>query len=212
MRVRRCSAASTSTRLRAQRPRSVGERVAARARASGRRRRRRAKNSRGRPMRSPTRRRRAPATSSAAGSGQRGRRRAGRGRRSRSSSERGVGRTLRPNGPIWSSERRERDQAVARDPAVGRLQADDAAQRRRLADRAARVGAERRAGTQSAPRPRPRCRRTSRPARARCPTGCASGRRREFSVDEPIANSSRLVEPTTTETRLGRASPARSAS
>ena len=37
----------------------------------------------------------------------------------------------------------ERDHAVARDRAVGRFQPDDAAQRRRLADRAAGVGAER---------------------------------------------------------------------
>ena len=41
-------------------------------------------------------------------------------------------------------ERRgERQQPVARDAAVGRLQPDDAAQRRRLADRSAGVGAER---------------------------------------------------------------------
>ncbi len=39
--------------------------------------------------------------------------------------------------------RAEGEQAVARDAAVGRLEADDAAQRRRLADRAAGVGAER---------------------------------------------------------------------
>ncbi len=53
--------------------------------------------------------------------------------------------TVVANGPIWSRLRRERDQAVAADPAVGRLHADHAAQRRGLADRAAGVGAERRA-------------------------------------------------------------------
>ena len=37
----------------------------------------------------------------------------------------------------------ERDQAIAADAAVGRLQAGDAAERRRLADRAAGVGADR---------------------------------------------------------------------
>ena len=37
----------------------------------------------------------------------------------------------------------ERDQAVAADPAVGRLQPDDAADGGRLADRAAGIGAQR---------------------------------------------------------------------
>ena len=69
----------------------------------------------------------------------------------------------------------EGDQAVAADPAVGRLEADDAAQRGRLADRAARVGAERERRELGAAPPPP-SRRSSRRARARDPTGCGSGR------------------------------------
>ena len=45
--------------------------------------------------------------------------------------------------PDLVERRAEGEQAVARDAAVGRLEADDAAQRGRLADRAAGVGAER---------------------------------------------------------------------
>ena len=71
---------------------------------------------------------------------------------------------------------RERHGAVARDRAVGRLHADDAAQRGGLADRAAGVGAERERRHGRRPRQRP-SRRWSRRARARDPTGCASGRR-----------------------------------
>ena len=95
-------------------------------------------------------------------------------------------------------ERRgEGDQAVARHAAVGRLQADDAAERRRLADRAAGVGAERHrrhAGRHRRRRPAARAARR----RGRGPTGCADGPKAEFSVDEPIANSSQLVLPTMT--------------
>ena len=47
------------------------------------------------------------------------------------------------NGPIWSSDDANAIEPVARHRAVGRLHADDAAQRRGLADRAAGVGAER---------------------------------------------------------------------
>ena len=51
--------------------------------------------------------------------------------------------TVFANGPIWSRLERERDEAVAADPAVGGLHPDHAAQRGGLADRATRVGAER---------------------------------------------------------------------
>ena len=47
------------------------------------------------------------------------------------------------NGPIWSSDDANAIEPVARHRAVGRLHADDAAQRRGLAHRAAGVGAER---------------------------------------------------------------------
>ena len=65
----------------------------------------------------------------------------------------------------------------------------DAGERGRLADRAAGVGA----GGRRAPgarRPRPPSRPSCRRARAPGPTGCAPGRSSEFSLDEPIANSS----------------------
>ena len=68
--------------------------------------------------------------------------------------------------------RRERDHAVARDAAVGRLDADDAAQRRRLADRAAGVGAERARAQRRRDRRRRAARRSARHARVR-PRGCA---------------------------------------
>ncbi len=78
------------------------------------------------------------------------RRRAGRGTCCRSGSSPAItesssaqSRTVRPNGPIWSSDDAKAISAVARDDAVGRLEADDAAERGRLADRAAGVGAER---------------------------------------------------------------------
>ena len=73
--------------------------------------------------------------------------------------------------------RGERHEPVAADPPVGRLEADHAAQGRRLTDRAARVGAER-DGHHAARPPRPRTRRRSRPARGPGPTGCASSRTR----------------------------------
>ena len=56
--------------------------------------------------------------------------------------QRGVGDRRRER-PDLVERRRERDEAVARHAPVGGLHADDAAQRRRLADRAAGVGAER---------------------------------------------------------------------
>ena len=84
-------------------------------------------------------------------------------------------RTVRVERADLIERRRERDQAVARHAAVGRLQADDAAERRRLADRAAGVGAERER-RHAARRPRPPIRRSSRPACDRAPTDCAPAR------------------------------------
>ena len=72
--------------------------------------------------------------------------------------------------------RGEGDQPVAADRAVGRLDADDAAQRRRLADRAAGVGAERQrreAGGHGGGAPARRAARAPGSGRA----GCGSGRR-----------------------------------
>ncbi len=91
----------------------------------------------------------------------------------------------------------ERDQAVARHAPVGRLEPDDAAERGGLADRAAGVGAEgrRRPGR---PPPPPPSRRTSRPARAPRSQGFRVGKNAEFSVEEPIANSSMLSLPSST--------------
>ncbi len=73
--------------------------------------------------------------------------------------------------------RREGEQAVARDAAVGRLEPDDAAERGRLADRAAGVGAERERD-HAARRRRPPSRRSIRRGSAPSPTGSASGRTR----------------------------------
>ena len=75
---------------------------------------------------------------------------------------------------VERARRRRRRRSARR--AVGRLQPDDAAQRGRLADRAAGVGAERERRHGRRPPRRP-SRRWSRPARARDPTGCGSGRR-----------------------------------
>ena len=129
------SSAATASRTRASTPgpcRRRSTRAAARTACRGAttrpRRPRRAGASElvrdGRPARRSSRARRGPATawSSAAAS-----------------------RASRANGPIWSSELGERDDPVAAHPAVRRLHADDPAQRRRLADRAAGVGPDRRA-------------------------------------------------------------------
>ena len=89
----------------------------------------------------------------------------------------------------------EGDHPVARDPPVGRLEPHDAGERRRLADGAAGVGAER---AEDLPRRhrRRRAARTSRRGCARGPRGCASGRTPLDSVDEPMANSSMFSLPT----------------
>ncbi len=80
--------------------------------------------------------------------------------------------------------RSERDQSVARDAAVGRHQPDYAAERRRLADRAAGVGAQRRHGRS---RGNCRCRasrRASRHARA-IARDCAPDGSRSFRSTSP---------------------------
>ena len=86
----------------------------------------------------------------------------------------------------------ERDHAVARDGAVGRFQPDDPAQRGRLADRAARCRC--RAPTaRGRRRRRRRCRPRSRPGTRARSHGLRTGPKAEFSLEEPIANSSWLV-------------------
>ena len=83
--------------------------------------------------------------------------------------------TVVVNGPIWSRLLANAIEAVAADDAVRRLDADDAAQRRRLADRAAGVAAEADGGEPGRDRRRAAA---ARPARDRgwCRAGCASGR------------------------------------
>ena len=116
------------------------------------------------------------------------------GARHRAEQQRGVGGVARERARLVE-RRGERDHPVARDRAVGGLEADDAAQRRGLADRAAGVGPDRpRHGAR--PPPRRPSRPTSRRARASGPTGSASGRRR----------SSRSRSPS--RTRPGWSSPA----
>ena len=130
-------------------------------------------NARGTPTRTPARcrsappRSRAPArvpTSSRIGSGP-----------AITDSASAASSTVRANGSDLIERRGKGQQAVARDAAVGRLQPDDAAERRRLTDRSAGVGAER---ERHACRPRrpPPTRRSIRRACGRAPTGCAPGR------------------------------------
>ena len=99
-------------------------------------------------------------------------------------------------GPDLVERRREGDEAVAADAAVGRLQADDAAERGRLPDGAAGVGAERHgrqpAATAAAEPP------DEPPGTRAGSQGLRVGLYALFSVDEPIANSSMFVLPTST--------------
>ncbi len=90
--------------------------------------------------------------------------------------------------------RRERGQSEARNAAITRLDANNAAERRRLSNRTAGVGAESRR-MQRPPQPQRPSRRSNRRERATSPTDCASTFTLEFSVDEPIANSSMFVLP-----------------
>ena len=95
-------------------------------------------------------------------------------------------------------ERRgEGHQAVAADAAVRGLEPDHAAERRRLPDRAARVGAQRHAREPRRHRGRRAAGRAAR-AHACGSQGLRVGWYALFSVDEPIANSSMFVLPSTT--------------
>ena len=99
--------------------------------------------------------------------------------------------------PDLVERRRERDQPVARHDAVGRLHADHTAQRRGLADRAAGVGAQ--APAARSPAATAAAEPPLEPPGTRVRScGLRVGPNAEFSVEEPIANSSRLVLPTTT--------------
>ena len=82
-------------------------------------------------------------------------------------------------------ERRgKRQQPVARHASVGRLQADDAGERRRLTNRAAGVRAQR-GRRQAARRRRPPSHRSIRPACDRSPTDCATDRTRSSRSTSP---------------------------
>ena len=92
-------------------------------------------------------------------------------------------------------ERRgERDQPIPADQTVGRLHAHDPAQRGRLADRAAGIGSEgteapsRRLPTAADPPDEP-------PGTRSVSHGFRVGPKAEFSVDDPMANSSMFVLP-----------------
>ena len=88
----------------------------------------------------------------------------------------------------------EGDEAVAADPAVGRLHPDDPAERGRLADRAAGVACRWTAARGTRP-PRPPSPRDEPPGTRSRSQGFDVGPKAEFSVDEPIANSSMFVLP-----------------
>ncbi len=95
-------------------------------------------------------------------------------------------------------ERRgERDHAVARHAAVGRLDAGDAGERRRAGGSSRRCPCRSRRARDARPPPPP-SRPTSRPAPPSMSHGFCTGPKYEFSLDEPIANSSMLVLPTHT--------------
>ena len=102
--------------------------------------------------------------------------------------------TVAANGPIWSS-----DDANAIEPVARHARRTSASRRRRrTAPRAG--GSSRRCrsrarAARSRPRPRPPSRRSNRRAPASRSCGLRVGPNAEFSVDEPIANSSRFVLP-----------------
>ena len=97
---------------------------------------------------------------------------------------------------------REGDDAPARAAAVGRLDADDAGERGRLADRAAGVGAGRAEAQLRRDRRRRAAGRAARHQRRvralRAATATITGPKNEVSFDEPMANSSLLVLPSIT--------------
>ena len=120
-----------------------------------------------------------------------------RGRLIASSTRRRRRRRVRAKGADLVRGRGEGHQAPARDPPVGGLQPDDAAEGGRLPDRAAGVAAQ--GSRHDAGRHR-RGRAPGRTARVQRsgPRGCAPGPAVECSVEEPMANSSMLVRPTIT--------------
>ena len=112
-----------------------------------------------------------------------------------SNSTRALGHRAWSSGPDLVERAGEGHEPVARHGPVGRLHAHHAAQRGGLADRPAGVGAERQ-GRQSRRHGRGRAaRRATRDAVGSC--GLRVGPKAEFSVEEPMANSSRLVLPIT---------------
>ena len=95
-----------------------------------------------------------------------------------------ASRTVRAHGAGLVEAAGQRDQAVAGDPAVGRLHADRAGDGAGLADRAAGVGADRQRRLERGHAPPP-SRRRSRRGCGRGPTGCGSGRRRSARSRSP---------------------------
>ena len=100
-------------------------------------------------------------------------------------------------GPDLVQRAGEGHQAVAGHGAVGGLHAHHPAQGGGLADRAPGVGAQGARGRTRRPPRRP-IPPTTRPAPGRCAWGLRVGPKAEPSVEEPMANSSMLVFPTTT--------------
>ena len=98
--------------------------------------------------------------------------------------------TVRPKHRDAVERRAERDQPVAAHPAVGRLDADDAAEARRLPHRAAGLGAEGR--RDHAGRDERRRAAGGAARHAVGSSGFCTRPKAEFSVDEPIANSSQV--------------------
>ena len=112
-----------------------------------------------------------------------------------------VSSTVRANGPGLIQRRGEGDDAPARAAAIGRLHADDAAESRRLADRAAGIGASApgaiRAATAAAEPPEEPPGTSGRLSPCRF-HGLSTGPKALVMLDEPIANSSRLALPSIT--------------
>ena len=133
------------------------------------------------PNRSPERSRRWAART--ARDARRGRVAAGRAPRARAGS-RAASATVRVSGPALVERRGEGDHPVAGDPPVGRLQPDDAAERRRLADRPARYRCRARPAP-ARPRRRRPSRRRSRRGPATWSQGLRSRRRRSSRSTSP---------------------------
>ena len=110
--------------------------------------------------------------------------------------QRGVGDVVRERTDLVERAG-EGDEPVARDQSVRRLHPDHSAERGGLTNRTAGVRAKGESAS-CRPRPPPPNRPTSRRARATGSSGLRVGPKYEFSVDEPMANSSMLVLPTGT--------------